>query len=254
MSFKDLHMHTSYCDGKNPAEEMVISAIERGLDTVGVLVHSYTDFFLDASVSPDREKDFIREVNCLKEKYRDKITVLCGIEADYYTTSMADGYDYLLASVHYFKKNGKYYPVDLSAEALKEIVNEVFDGDIYAAAEEYFSLVGDLGNRFRDKNVVLIGHFDLITKFNENDVMFDTTHPRYVKAWQSAVDSLIPLGIPFELNTGAISRGYRTTPYPAEPIRSYIRKKGGSLVLSSDAHRAENVAFMFSDFEEMLLN
>ena len=29
----DLHTHTVFCDGKNTPEEMVLSAIEKGLDT-----------------------------------------------------------------------------------------------------------------------------------------------------------------------------------------------------------------------------
>ena len=37
----DLHMHTTYCDGKSSAEQMVLSAIEKGLDTVGVATHSF---------------------------------------------------------------------------------------------------------------------------------------------------------------------------------------------------------------------
>ena len=32
----------------------------------------------------------------------------------------------------------------------------------------------------------IIGHFDLITKFIEQDPCFDVRHPRYVKAWQAA--------------------------------------------------------------------
>ena len=33
-------MHTCYCDGKNTPEEMVQSAIEKGLSTVGISGHS----------------------------------------------------------------------------------------------------------------------------------------------------------------------------------------------------------------------
>ena len=29
----DLHMHTTFCDGKNTPEEMVLSAIDKGLET-----------------------------------------------------------------------------------------------------------------------------------------------------------------------------------------------------------------------------
>ena len=94
----------------------------------------------------------------------------------------------------------------------------------------------------------IIGHFDLITKFIEQDPQFDVHHPRYVKAWQGAADTLLKTGRPFEINTGAISRGYRTSPYPAGEIRDYIRAHGGKLILSSDSHQKETIAFRFEDY------
>ena len=70
-------------------------------------------------------------------------------------------------------------------------------------------------------------------------------HPRYVKAWQDAADILLKTGKPFEINTGAVSRGYRTEPYPSAEIRAYIREHGGKMILSSDAHQKENIGFGF---------
>ena len=83
----------------------------------------------------------------------------------------------------------------------------------------------------------------------EQDPAFDTNHPRYIKAWQKAADELLKTGKPFEVNTGAISRGYRTAPYPAKEIRNYIREHGGKLIMSSDAHAKENIAFRFDEWE-----
>ena len=40
----NLHTHTTWCDGKNTAEEMVRSAIESGFDVLGFSGHSYTSF------------------------------------------------------------------------------------------------------------------------------------------------------------------------------------------------------------------
>ena len=96
----------------------------------------------------------------------------------------------------------------------------------------------------------IIGHFDLVSKFNEKQGWFDEGHPRYTAAWRKAADALLRTGKPFEINTGAISRGYRTDAYPARPIREYIRQRGGRLILSSDAHRKEHIAFAFERFEE----
>ena len=38
----DLHMHSVFSDGKNTAEEMILSAVRLGLDCVGLSEHSHT--------------------------------------------------------------------------------------------------------------------------------------------------------------------------------------------------------------------
>ena len=96
----------------------------------------------------------------------------------------------------------------------------------------------------------IIGHFDLVTKFIEQEPAFDVHHPRYIRAWQQAADTLLKTGKPFEINTGAMSRGYRTEPYPSREIRDYLRARGGKLILSSDSHRKETIAYRFEDYQE----
>ena len=60
------------------------------------------------------------------------------------------------------------------------------------------------------------------------------------------VDALLPFGPIFEINTGAISRGYRTAPYPAPFILRRIHEGGGRICLSSDAH---DTAHLLCGFE-----
>ena len=40
----DFHTHTHYCDGAHSPEEMVLSAIEKGLTTLGIVTHSPMPF------------------------------------------------------------------------------------------------------------------------------------------------------------------------------------------------------------------
>ena len=37
----DLHIHTTYADGKDKPEEIVVEAINRGFDSIGFSEHSY---------------------------------------------------------------------------------------------------------------------------------------------------------------------------------------------------------------------
>ena len=248
MGYVDLHTHTNFCDAKDSPEEMVLSAIEKGLDTIGILAHAYVEFDVEYCIPEERQAEFITEISRLKEKYKDKIKVLCGIEVDYYTTSLIEGYDYKLGSLHYFKIGDKYYSLDISIPGFIDMVEKEFGGDYLAVCEEYYRLLADVP---RKTKCDIIAHIDLITKFNEKNKLFDTSHPRYVKAYKDAVDKLVTYGLPFEINTGAISRGYRTSPYPAPEVFDYIKKKGGRFIISSDSHSKENIAFLFDKYAHL---
>lgn len=234
MTNRDFHIHTTFSDGKCTPEELVLLAIEKGMTHIGFSDHSYTPFDDDYCMNPENEGEYQKEIGRLKKKYEKKINVFCGIEQDYYSKKVRDGYDYIIGSVHYVKAGEEYLSVDRSAKDLREAIEKHFGGDPLAFAEEYFKTVGDV---LAVTGADIVGHFDLLTKFNEKDPLFDESAPRYIKAWQEAVDRLIPYGKYFEINTGVIARGYKSAPYPAAPIIEYIKKKGGRFILSSDSHR-----------------
>ena len=248
MIARDLHCHTVFCDGKSTAEEMILEAIKRGLTAIGISEHGYTAFDSSYCLSLERTEEYKAEMRRLKEKYSARIEVLTGIELDALSDLDTSDYDYVIGSAHYVRCGDEYLPVDLSASDFQQICREYFGGDYYAFAEEYYRTVATLA----DRKIDVVGHVDLITKFNEGNRLFDMEDPRYLKAARSAVDALLPLNIPFEINTGAISRGYRTEPYPSKPLRDYIKEKGGTLILSSDAHAKDNLCYKFEEFENLI--
>jgi histidinol-phosphatase (PHP family) len=69
---QDMHMHTTFCDGKDSPEEMVLSAIEKGLERVGVSFHSVTRLNKGKYVTIEKEQAFRQTMQTLKEKYKDK--------------------------------------------------------------------------------------------------------------------------------------------------------------------------------------
>ncbi|MFI3175500.1 MAG: histidinol-phosphatase [Bacillota bacterium] len=245
----NFHTHTLFCDGKNSAEEMVLSAIEKGFTTLGFSGHSYTDFDLDFCMKKEDVASYINEINSLKEKYRDEITIFTGVEQDIFSGKIGNEFDYGIGSVHYIKKEGQYLCVDWSEEISKSHIEKFFGGDAYAYAEAYYETVTDV---LEVTGADIIGHFDLVAKFNEHGALFDTTHPRYKKAVSKALDQLLPYGKPFEINTGAIFRGLRTEPYPSLAILEEIHQKGGEVVLSSDSHDTSSIGFYFAETMELI--
>ena len=243
----DLHMHTTWSDGKNTPEEMILEAIRLGLETVGISDHSSGD---PCGMTLEQSADYRAEIAALKEKYAGQIRVLCGLERDFLTDDFNE-YDYTIGSVHWLPMpDGHRVSIDWTPEKLREGAEKYFGGDFYALAEAYYAAVARV---VEVTKCDIIGHFDLVSKFIEVDPAFDVKHPRYVKAWQQAADELLKTGKPFEMNTGAMSRGYRTEPYPAKDIRDYIRQRGGKLILSSDSHQKETIAYRFRDYEQEIL-
>ncbi len=242
----DLHTHTVFSDGADSAEEMVRTAVDKGLTMLGFSDHSHVDWD-ECGMSLKNTEAYRKEIARLKPLWAEKITLLCGLERDYYSDDRLD-YDYVIGSVHWLKMtDGHAVSVDWTAEKLIRDVNRYFGGDFYALAEAYYALAADV---VRQTGCDIIGHFDLITKFNEGNRLFDEEHPRYRAAWQRAADELLRTGAIFEINTGAISRGYRTQPYPSATIRAYLKAHGGRMILSSDAHRKENIASGFEQLRE----
>ena len=227
------HTHTTYCDGKNTAEEMVQKAIELGLSELGFSGHSYTEFDLEPCMTRAGTELYKKEINALKEKYKNKIKILLGIEYDYHSNEPTDDYDYILGSVHYILKGDEYLCIDYSREKQIEAVNKHYGGDFYAYIEDYYKTVAELYNKLKCD---IIGHFDLVTKYNADGSLFDTKHPRYIAAWQAAADTIIKTPAVVEINTGGIARGHVSEPYPSKEIIEYFKSYGKKMIFSSDCH------------------
>ena len=246
MITSNLHTHTLYCDGKDTPEQLVLQAIALGFDTIGFSGHVYTGFDESYCMSRENTARYKAEIGRLKQTYQGQIRVLCGIEQDYYAEASTAGYDFVIGSVHYVHKDGEYIPVDLSAEVLTSAINWHWGGDAYAFVAQYYALVAGVVHK---TGADIIGHFDVVTKFNGTLRLFDQTDPRYTRAALQAADALLASGKLFEINTGAMARGLTTEPYPAYWLVDYIHAHGGKLTLSSDCHGRENLAYGFDEVE-----
>lgn len=227
------HTHTRYCDGKDTPKELAEAAIRLGCSALGFSGHGFTHFDTSWCMSPEGTEAYVRELRELKQVCGGRLDILIGLERDYYGANDGMDWDYTIGSVHYVNHNGEYLPVDESEALLRSAVRRCYDGDIYAFIEAYYRCVGDIYEKTKCR---IVGHFDLITKFNEGGKLFDEDHPRYLEAAGAALERLRGKPLLFELNTGAIARGYRSSPYPSPTLRRMILKQGGSFILSSDCH------------------
>jgi histidinol-phosphatase (PHP family) len=247
--YQDLHIHTSFSDGKRSPEEMIEEAIKKGCDSIGISDHSYVTFDEDFSMDPETTHEYIRAVNLLKDEYKGKIEVFLGIEQDYHTAWLPEGLDYKIGAAHYVKVGEEYISVDSGAKFQQSMVDEHFSGDHYTMVEAYFSTIADIMNV---SNVDFIGHFDLIAKYNFDGSLFDETHPRYVGAALGAMDEILKRCNLFEVNTGMMFRHDKPEPYPSVFLLKELQKRGGEVLLTSDSHVAESLCHKFPEMKELL--
>ncbi len=241
MALPSYHTHTSFCDGKNAAEEMILAAIQAGMPELGFSCHSRLPFYTDWCITEEGEAEYFKVLTELKEKYKDKIKIYIGIEQDFNSVPISYPYDYVIGSVHGIWKGEEYIDVDLTVTDVRENVEKLYGGDPYAYIEEYYSMVGDV---YEKTGCDIIGHLDLVTKFLDIDPLFSEEHPRYIAARDKAVEKLLKTPAVFEINTGAIYRGYRKVTYPNIEVIKALHKKGAKFVINADSHNEESVDFM----------
>lgn len=246
---QNLHTHTAYCDGKDTPEEMLRYAMEKGFESIGFSGHSYMFYSPGHSMSLAGTEDYKREITALKEQYAGEIGVYLGLEFDLFSVVDLTGYDYLIGSVHYLKLGDSYVGFDRGAEEVRRIIDTHFGGDGLAFAKEYYRLLATLPDYGAFD---VLGHIDLITKNCEKTFLFDPASKEYLSAAFEAIDALtgrIPF---FEVNTGAIARGYRTTPYPSIPIMKELKRRGWGAVISSDCHDGRFLDCAFEQARQLL--
>ena len=128
------HTHTTFSDGKNTLEEVVLSAIEKGLSAIGFSDHGNTPYDLQYCMRDTW--GYIAEINALKVKYDRFIQIYLGVEEDCFAPVDESAFDYNIGSCHYIRVNGKYYPLDLSYDYFQKVLS-LFESPIQLAERYY---------------------------------------------------------------------------------------------------------------------
>lgn len=248
----NFHTHTTYCDGKESAESMIQAAIQKGFTRLGFSGHCFNTFRPEDvqvwCMSPEGTEAYQKEIWALAQKYAGQIEILCGVEQDFCSAASTEGYDYVIGSVHYVEKGEAYYCVDESPETLERAIREGFGGDVYALTKQFFAQETEVVKR---TNATIIGHFDLVMKFNEGNRYFDPMDRRYRTAALEAMNALVETGRPFEINTGGMYRGLRTEPYPSVPLLKDLKERNGEILFSSDSHDGASLGFAFPEMVKL---
>ena len=239
----NIHTHTDWSDGKDSMEAVVSAAVEKKFHTIGISDHAYVPFCSQWSLKAGQEPAYYAEMLRMREKYADRIDVLCGIEYGYEGEVPELDYDYMIGSLHSLNIHGTDYEVDHDPPHFQALL-DCCGGDSLEVAKRYYDTLVEQTLQCRP---TVLGHFDLLTKFSMVELS-----DAYWYCAEEAMKTVLPAVQVVEVNTGAMSRGWRDEAYPADPILKLLLNLGGEIILSSDSHQAKHLDYAFQETLERL--
>jgi len=237
------HMHSNYSDGKADPEEYVKAAVEKGFVSIGFTEHGPTKFKKHWELKSEKVGEYFSEIKRLKNKYSSDIEIYCGLELDFLPGVESNDFyehdiDYRIGSIHYFFDEEDIYGVDCNFEEFKKTIFDYFSGDVRKMVGEFYYRIILMVDKFKPE---IIGHFDLIKINNFNRQFFSEDEKWYIDEVMKVLEFISGKGTMLDVNTGGITRGYLTDPYPsAWALREASRLKI-PVTLNSDAHRPEHI-------------
>ncbi len=237
----NLHTHTIYCDGKNTVEENIQYAIDKKFISLGFSGHSH--FYIDnTSMSEENTIKYLDDIKKAKDTYKNQIQIYLGIEGDYYSnlnknTDKEMGLDYRIGSVHYIDDgNNSYFPIDMSRESFNNAVN--YFGDIKEIIYRYYD---NVINMIETQKPDIIGHLDLIRKYNLNKEYFTENEDWYINKIYEVIDIIEKSGCIVEINTKLMNKNNLDAHYPNKFTIKKILEKNIPIIINSDAHKTINM-------------
>lgn len=240
----DCHIHTAFSgDSSAPPTEQIEKAISLGMPVICFTDHhdyavkSEFDFNLDIPA-------YLSEMNRLKELYKGKIEILCGVElglqskiADY-LDKLTERYsfDLIIGSVHFIDGMDPYYP-------------EYFEKYGKDAYRVFFETT--LRRIRKIKCYDTLGHLDYIVRYGAKHGL-SYSYKEYAEYIDPILLQLISDGKALECNTGGLSRGL-FEPNPCKDVLKMYHELGGEFVtVGSDAHEPDTLGCKFNECAELL--
>lgn len=256
----NIHTHSTYSDGKSTPREMVEEAVRQGLTKLGFSEHGPLPFTTTFAVKAEKMPEYVAEIAELKEEYKDKIEILCGLETDYIpgvsepfaTTKEKYHLDYVIGGVHLVGHSAN--PEELwfidgpKWEIYDEGLQKFFNSDIQKAVRSFFDQTNAM---IEHEAFDIIAHFDKI-KMHNRDRYFHEDEPWYRKLALETLDLIHQKGLIMEVNTRGIYKKRYNGFYPSPWLMTEAHKMGVPMIISSDAHHYSELTLEFDSAEKAI--
>ncbi|MEI0530316.1 histidinol-phosphatase [Brachyspira pilosicoli] len=248
----NLHTHTTYCDGKNTIEENILCAIEKNFISLGFSGHSYLPFD-NAAMSKENTIKYLEDIKKFKNIYKDKIQIYSGIEADYYSnlnkkTDREMMLDYRIGSVHFIKDDdNNYFSIDASKQHFENTLKHF--GNIKEIILRYYN---NVINMINNQNPDIIGHLDLIRKYNFNKEYFTEKEDWYIEKLNEVLEVIKKSNSIVEINTRKMNKDNLNAHYPNSDTIKKLLKLDIPIIINTDSHSANGIDYFYYEMIEKL--
>jgi histidinol-phosphatase (PHP family) len=241
----DTHVHTTRCGHATGSDgELVEAAITRGLAAIAFSDHGPFYWLPREQGNPrlamaiDELPHYVEDMLALKERYRGRIEVLVGIEADYIAGQeeklerllAAHPFDVVLGSIHLI--DGWHMDAPSTIARLNQGQAEV--NRIWARYAEL--LISAAGSGLFD----VLAHLDLPKKFGHR-----ASRP-FGGLQDDVVSAVAVSSCAVELSSAGRRRPVGED-FPAPDVLRELASAGVPFVLSSDAHAPAEIGFGFTE-------
>jgi histidinol-phosphatase (PHP family) len=240
----DYHVHTNHSnDCTFDMESYILPAIEKNLEGICFTDHVDIDY---PGTSIQFDLDYLKytnEVKKLKDKYRDKLEILIGIEFGMQPHILEDdksyfqdkSFDYILGSIHAADKKELYGDDFTHAKSNHLGILDYFNDMIFCVKN--FDSYNNLG------------HLDAISRYVTKGSFLASKYMEYI---EEVLRIVIQKGKGIELNTSG--KRYSLPHFHPEPsiIKLYKQLGGEIITLGSDSHSPSTLGYGFEEAQYLL--
>ena len=222
------HTHTARCHhATGEDEEYVKAAISAGVRVLGISDHApmpypggYVSYY---KMTPDELEEYCSSFIRLRDKYKNEIEILIGLETEYYPDLWEESLrlwqdypiDYLILGQHFVNEEGINASIRPTPE--KEKVTKYVDNVIAA---------------MNTGLITYVAHPDLINYTGADETF-------YISEMDRLINEAVRLGIPLEYNLLGMVEGRN---YPKDLFWREAARLGAVVVIGCDAHSPDRVA------------
>ncbi|MFX1408932.1 MAG: histidinol-phosphatase HisJ [Promethearchaeota archaeon] len=262
MKLEDWHCHSELCHhAVGSIEDYIKKAIELNLNTIGICDHFPFEFLKNIeripyegySMTLGEIESYLSNTELLREKYKKNLNVRLAFEIDFFENQESllnvhlnkykSRLDYILGSIHILNFNDGRGAWGFDDSRFRKEFNYYGSDNVYL---RYYRTVQKMLNS-NEFDFDIMAHFDLPKKFNDIPSNKEIIYNEVMKA----LELIRKRNVIIEINTSGLRKDAQEQ-YPSREIMQSMYNLDISIILGSDAHDPNYIAWEFKKVIAML--